>query len=260
MKKLLSVILALVLAVGLTAALAEGDDLLSQIQARGTLVIATEGNWQPWTYHDEDDNLTGLDIEIGTLIAEGLGVEPEFQETQWDSILAGVDAGRFDIACNGVGYTETRAEKYSFSTPYVYTQRVLVVRGDNEDIHTLEDLEGRVTANTASSTYAALAEEYGATVTPVDDLTQTILLVEQGRVDATINSKGSIEDYLSEHPDANIKIAQVLEKGEPVAYPVRKGEDTETLVAAINDILEAARQDGTLAAISEKYFGEDLTK
>ena len=258
MKKLISVILLLALALSLSlAAQAEGD-LLSQIQQRGTLVIATEGNWQPWTYHDENDVLTGFDVEIGTLIAQGLGVEPDFQETAWDAILAGVDAGRFDIACNGVGYTETRAEKYSFSEPYVYTEVVLVAKGDDDAIQSVEDLAGRTTANTASSTYAAIGEGYGATVTPVDSLTETIMLVEQGRVDATINAKGSIDDYLSEHPEANIRIVQVLPEGEPVAYPVRKGEDA--LVAAINDILEAARQDGTLSALSEKYFGADLTK
>ncbi len=259
MKKLMAVLLLLALAACVAVSQAEEGDLLSRIQARGTLIIATEGNWQPWTYHDEDDNLTGLDVEIGTLIAHGLGVEPDFQETNWDAILAGVDAGRFDIACNGVGYTETRAEKYSFSTPYLYTEIVLVVRGDNEEINTVADLDGRTTANTASSTYAAIAEGYGATVTPVDSLTETIMLVEQGRVEATLNAKGSIDDYLSEHPDANIRIAQVLDEGEPVAYPVRKGEDTASLIAAIDDILEAARQDGTLSAISEKYLGVDLT-
>ena len=105
-----------------------------------------------------------------------------------------------------------------------------------------------------------IGERFGATVTPVDGLTETIMLVEQGRVDATINAKGSIDDYLAEHPEADIKIAQILDQGEPVAYPVRKGAETETLVAAINDILEAARQDGTLAALSEKYFGTDLTQ
>lgn len=260
MKKLITAILLLTLTAALAvAALAEDGDLLARIQERGTLIIATEGNWQPWTYHDEADELVGLDVEIGTLIAEGLGVEPDFQETDWDSILAGVDSGRFDIACNGVGYTETRAEKYSFSTPYVYTHKVLVVRGDNEDIKTVEDLNGRTTANSPSSTYATLAEEQGAEVTYVSTLTETIMLVEQGRVDATINAQVSIEDYLSEHPDANIKVAQVLD-GDPVAYPVRKDADTESLVAAVNDILEQARQDGTLAAISEKYFNLDLTQ
>ena len=259
MKKIIAIALLLSFAL-IASAAAEGGDLLARIQERGTLVIATEGNWQLWTYHDESDALTGLDVEIGTLIAHGLGVEPDFKETDWDAILAGVDSGRFDIACNGVGYTEERAEKYSFSTPYIYTEIVLVVRGDNEDIHTVDDLAGRVTANTASSTYAAIAEGYGATVTPVNTLLETIMLVEQGRVEATINAKGSIDDYLSEHPDANIKIAQVLDEGEPVCYPVRKGEDTDSLIAAIDDILQAARDDGTLAAISEKYFGADLTQ
>ena len=259
MKKIIAIALLMMLV--LTAvAVAEEGDLLATIRERGTLVIATEGNWQPWTYHDENDVLTGLDVEIGTLIAHGLGVEPEFQETDWDAILAGVDSGRFDIACNGVGYTEERAEKYSFSTPYLYTEIALVVRADNEDIQSEADLAGRSTANTASSTYASIAEEYGATVTPVNTLLETIMLVEQGRVDATLNAKGSIDDYLSEHPDANIRIVGTLQVGEPVAYPVRKAEDTETLVAAIDEILENARQDGTLAAISEKYFGVDLTK
>ena len=260
MKKLFAIVLALALAATFAAVAESADnDLLARIRERGTIIIATEGNWEPWTYHDENDVLTGLDIEIGKLIAEGLGVEPDFQETAWDSILAGVDTGRFDIACNGVGYTETRAEKYSFSTPYVYTSKVLVVRADNEDIKTIEDLAGRTTANSSSSTYAQLAEEYGATVTYVDTLGETIALLEQGRIDATINARASIESYLDEHPEAGIKIVQEL-PGDPVAYPVRKDADTETLIAAINDILEAARQDGRLAEIALKFFGEDRTQ
>ena len=258
MKKIWSAILVLAVLLTAASALAEGD-LLAQIRQRGTLVIATEGNWSPWTYHDETGRLVGLDVEIGALIAEGLGVTPVFLETDWDAILAGVDSGRFDIACNGVGYTATRAEKYSFSTPYVYTHKVLVVAANNEDIKTIEDLKGRTTANSPSSTYAQLAEEQGAAVTYVSTLGETIELLIQGRVDATINAQVSIEDYLAQHPDAPIRIVQVL-AGDPVAYPVRKSAETESLVAAINQILENARQDGTLAAISLKYFHLDLTK
>lgn len=233
-------------------------DHLARIRERGTLIIATEGNWSPWTYHDEKDSLTGFDIEIGTLIAKGLGVEPKFEETEWSAILAGVDAGRFDIACNGVGYTKERAEKYNFSTPYVYTPKVLVVRADNEDIHSLADLNGRTTANSPNSTYANLAEANGATVTSIDTLDQTIELLLQGRVDATINAKGSIDDYLSQHPDAAIKIAMTLE-GDPVVYPVPKGADSESLMQEINRILDELRQSGKLKELSLKYFGEDLT-
>lgn len=271
MKKLLSVILVLTLAFALVACGSsntdttpsdtetEEKDLLAQIQERGYIVIATEGDWSPWTYHDEAGTLTGLDVAIGKKIAEKLGVEARFEETDWDSILAGVDSGRFDIACNGVGYTEKRAEKYNFSDPYVYTHKVLVVRADNEDIKTVEDLEGKTTANTASSTYAALAEEYGATVTPVNTLTETIELLVNGRVDATINAQVSINDYLEQHPDANIKVVQVM-AGDPVAYPMRKAADTDTLVAAVNDILQELRDSGELAEISKEFFGLDLTQ
>ena len=262
MKKLISVILAIVLILAVSAAsLADGEaDALARIRERGTLIVGMEGNWSPWTYHDEETGeLTGLEVDIANLIAEGLGVKADFQEAPWDALLAGVDAGRFDIICNGVGYTEERAKSYSFTTPYVYSNKVLVVAENNDEIKTVDDLKGKKTANSASSTYAALAEEYGATLVPVDTLGETMDLLVQGRVDATLNAQVSIADYLREHPDAKIKVVQTL-AGDPVAYPLRLGEEYRTLVDAINEILEAAREDGRLAEISIRYFGVDTTK
>ena len=236
----------------------ETKDVLAAIRENGKLTIAMEGVWQPWTYHDETGALTGFDVEVGTLIAEGLGVEPEFVETAWDGILAGVDSGRFDIACNGVGYTEERAKSYNFSTPYVYTEMVLVVAEDNQEINAIEDLTGKKTANSPNSTYAMRAEAAGAEVTYVDTLGETMEMLQQGRVDATLNDKDSVDSYLAEHPEAKIRIAAVV-AGEPVAVPMQKGEGTETLKAEIDRILEEARQNGKLAELSVKYFGTDLT-
>ena len=236
----------------------ETKDVLAAIRENGKLTIAMEGVWQPWTYHDETGALTGFDVEVGTLIAEGLGVEPEFVETAWDGILAGVDSGRFDIACNGVGYTEERAKSYNFSTPYVYTEMVLVVAEDNQEINAIEDLKGKKTANSPNSTYAMRAEAAGAEVTYVDTLGETMEMLQQGRVDATLNDKDSVDSYLAEHPEAKIRIAAVV-AGEPVAVPMQKGEGTETLKAEIDRILEEARQNGKLAELSVKYFGTDLT-
>jgi len=260
MKRFLSLLLifALLCCVSLAAA-EQQNDLLNQIQARGVLRIATEGAWKPWTYHDENDVLTGFDIEIAQLVADGLGVKAEFYEAAWDSLLAGVKAGRFDIVCNGVDYTETRAQSYAFSDPYVYTEIVLVVRGDNEDIHSFEDLAGRLTSNSPNSTYAERAEKAGANVLYVDKLDETLAMVLQGRAEATINAKGSVEDYLSEHPDANLKIVLTV-PGDPVCIPADKSAETDTLVAAINEILAAARENGTLRELSLKYFGVDLTE
>ena len=258
MKKLIAVLLALLML--LAAAAATAEDALETIKNRGTLVVGMEGNWSPWTYHDEKTGeLTGLEVDIANLIAEGLGVKADFQEAPWDALLAGVNAGRFDIICNGVGYTEERAQSYNFTTPYVYSNKVLVVAENNEEIKTVDDLKGKKTANSSSSTYAALAEEYGATLVPVDTLGETMDMLVQGRVDATINAQVSIADYLKEHPEAKIKTVQVL-AGDPVAYPLHIGEEYRTLVDAINEVLEQARQDGRLAEISMKYFGVDLTK
>ena len=257
MKKLIAALLALLMVLGAAAAMAETG--LEAIQNKGTLTIATEGCWSPWTYHDENGVLTGFDIEIGALLAEGLGVKADFREVPWESILAGVKSGTFDIACNGVGYTEERAQSYLFSDPYVYTEAVLVVGRDNTDIASLDDLKGRTTSNSPNSTYAMKAEEMGASVVYVDTLGETMMMVEDGRVEATINAKGSVDDYLSEHPGAKIKVVQVF-AGEPVCFPIRKTDENADLLEKINEVLEGLRNDGTLAALSMKYFGEDLTK
>lgn len=236
------------------------DDLLAQIKERGSIIVAMEGTWAPWTYHDEDDNLVGYDVEVAQNIAEKLGVEVEFIEGAWDGLLAGLDAGRYDIMVNGVGVTEERAEKYNFSTPYAYNKTAVIVRGDYDEISSMEDLKGKKTANTISSTYAAQAEAYGATVTGVDDLNQTIELLLSKRIDATLNAEVVFNDYKKEHPEADVKIANYSDQVEEIAIPIRKGDDTVTLLDAVNDALDEMAKDGTLTELSEKYFGIDISK
>ena len=165
---------------------------------------------------------THLDISSRS-IAEKLGVEPKFVEGEWDGLLAGLDAGRYDIMVNGVDITPERAEKYDFSTPYAYNRTAVITQKDNDSIKALEDLNGKTTANTISSTYAELAEQYGATVTGVDDLNQTIELLLSGRIDATLNAEVVFADYQRTHPDANIQMVAFSDEPERVAIPVRKG-------------------------------------
>ena len=234
-------------------------DLLSEIRERGEMIIAMEGTWAPWTYHDEEDRLVGYDVEVGEKLAEKLGVEPVFVEGEWDGLLAGIDAGRYDIMINGVDITEERAEKYDFSIPYAYNRTAVIVRGDNNDIKTMEDLSGKHTANTISSTYAEVAEIYGAEVTGVDDLNQTFELLLSGRTDATLNAEVTYYDYMRAHPDSDIKIACLATQETQVAIPVRKGEETESLRQAIDSALNELSESGELTDLSEKYFGTDIS-
>ena len=231
---------------------------LDSIQKSGKLVVALEGAWQPWSYHDSSDTLVGYDVEVSRAIAEKLGVEPEYVESDWDSLFAGLDAGRYDMVCNGVEVTEERAKTYAFTTPYGYIHTALAVRKDNEEIHSFEDLKGKTTANSLASTYMELAESYGATVQGIDTLEETIQLLTAGRIDATLNADVSFYDYLNVHPDADFKLVAQTAEASHVAIPVLKSEDTAYL-DALNAAIEALRADGTLKTLSEKYFGQDIS-
>ena len=231
---------------------------LDSIQKSGKLVVALEGAWQPWSYHDSSDTLVGYDVEVSRAIAEKLGVEPEYVESDWDSLFAGLDAGRYDMVCNGVEVTEERAKTYAFTTPYGYIHTALAVRKDNEDIHSFEDLKGKTTANSLASTYMELAESYGATVQGIDTLEETIQLLTAGRIDATLNADVSFYDYLNVHPEADFKLVAQTAEASHVAIPVLKSEDTAYL-DALNTAIEALRADGTLKTLSEKYFGQDIS-
>ena len=243
---------------GASSAAGSSADQLAAIQASGKLIVALEGAWQPWSYHDESDTLVGYDVEVSRAIAEKLGVEPEYVESDWDSLFAGLDAGRFDMVCNGVEVTDERALTYDFTTPYGYIHTALAVRKDNDEIKTFEDLKGKTTANSLASTYMELAESYGATVQGIDTLEETIQLLTAGRIDATLNADVSFYDYLNVHPDANFKLVAQTEEASHVAIPVLKSDDTSFL-DALNSAIEALRTDGTLKELSEKYFGEDIS-
>ena len=244
---------------GASSAADSSADQLAAIQASGKLIVALEGAWQPWSYHDESDTLVGYDVEVSRAIAEKLGVEPEYVESDWDSLFAGLDAGRFDMVCNGVEVTNERALTYDFTTPYGYIHTALAVRKDNDEIKTFEDLKGKTTANSLASTYMELAESYGATVQGIDTLEETIQLLAAGRIDATLNADVSFYDYLNVHPDADFKIVAQTEDASHVAIPLRKGDNSATLLEAVNNAIDELRADGTLKELSEKYFGQDIS-
>lgn len=261
MKRIISALLAvLMLAALLTVGASAEEDLLQTIQSRGTIIVGLEGDWAPWSFVDENDELMGFDVEVARAIAEKLGVEAEIIPGEWDGLFAGMDAGRYDMVVNGVEVTPERTEKYDFSDPYAYIRTALIVRGDNEDIKTFEDLKGKKTANSIASTYMNLAEDYGATCYGVDTLDETLTMVLQGRVDATLNAIVSYTDYLAQHPDANLKVVATTEDASNVAIPMRKGDETASLLEAVNKAIAELHEEGVLSELSIKYFGEDISK
>lgn len=260
MKKhlLLSLLLSVLVVFGIFSTVSAAD-LLDQIKEKGYMTVAQEGTYAPWSYHDENDVLTGFDVDVANEIAERLGVKAQFVEGPWDGLLAGVEVGRYDVLINCVGVTEERKLKYDYSDPYAFNRPVIIVRGDYDEIHSFEDLKGKTTANTITSTFAEEAEKWGAKVTGVDDLNQTIELVLSGRFNATLNTEITYLDYMKAHPDANLKIAVYGDNATWIAIPVRKGEASASFLTALNEALADMREKGVLTELSLKYFDSDIT-
>jgi cystine transport system substrate-binding protein len=235
------------------------DESLSSVLESGTLTIGTEGTYRPFSYHaDGSGDLTGYDVEVARAVANELGVEAEFEETQWDAIFAGLEAGRFDTIANQVSITPERVEAYAFSTPYTYSTGVIVVPEDNTSITSFDDLAGKTTAQSLTSNWNTLATESGATVQGVEGWAQSVALVEQGRVDATINDKLTFLDYKKQTGAAGLKVAAETEERSESAF-VFAPEGT-ALADAVSDALATLTEDGTLAAISDTYFGADVSQ
>lgn len=265
MKKALAGTLAAIMAFG-TAGCSENSpssdtsaDHLARIQSAGKLIVGLEGEWQPFCFHDSSDKLVGFDVEVAAAVAEQLGVEVEYVETPWDTLFTGMDAGQIDMVVNGVDVTEGRKQTYDFTDPYAYDHTVLVVRTDETGITKFEDLAGKTTANSIGSTYMEIGESYGATVQGVDSLAETMTMVIQKQVDATINAETSVQDYIKTTGTKDIKVIDRSEEATAYAMPLPKGSDNASLLKAVNEALAVLRADGTLAKISEKYFGSDLT-
>lgn len=265
MKKLSIIISTLLVAtVGLTGCGAKTSqtpqpkDLLSTIKSEGKIRIGTEGTYAPYTFHDKSGKLTGFDVEIAEEVAKRLSVKPEFIETKWDGMFAGLDAKRFDMIANQVGIKPDRQEKYDFSDAYIVSKAVLIVNSDDNTIKSFEDLKGKKSAQSLTSNLAKIAEANGAVLQPIDGFNQAIDLLVSKRVDATINDSLSYLDLKKQKPDLALKIVDEEENAQPSAFMFNKGN--KELVDATNKALTDMKADGTYSKISDKWFAADVSK
>lgn len=241
-----------------TAEETSGGVSLEQVQESG-LTVGTEGTYRPFTFHEGGSgDLTGYDVEIIEAVGEKLDIDIQFQETQWDAMFAGLDAGRFDVIANQVSITEERQQNYLFSEPYTVSNGVIVTLADNDEISSFDDLDGKTTAQSLTSNWYELATESGANVEGVEGWAQAVALLEQGRVDATINDKLTFLDYQTTEDNENIKIAAETDDHSYAGFIFRQG--SETLVEAFDEALAELAEEGTLTEISEKYFGTDVSQ
>jgi cystine transport system substrate-binding protein len=234
--------------------------LIDDVRQRGTLLVGLEGTYPPFNFQDEKGQLTGFEVEFAEALAGKLGVKAEFRPTKWDGMLAALETQRFDVVINQVTITEERKAKFDFTQPYTISGiQILVRKGDEGEYKTPEDLSGKAVGVVLGTNYEQWLREHvpDADIRTYDDdptRNQDLLV---GRIDAILNDR-LIAGNLMERYDGRIVAA-----GEPFArqemgIATRKG-DPEFL-AALNKAIDELRQDGTLEAISRKWFQIDVTR
>ncbi|MDO9378491.1 MAG: transporter substrate-binding domain-containing protein [Nocardioidaceae bacterium] len=261
MPRRLTSLVALLLATVVLAACGGSSDegsTADQVQSDGVLKIGTEGTYSPFTFHDATTNdLTGYDVDVISAVADKMGVKPEFSESTFDAIFAGLTSERWDVVANQVTRTPEREGLYDLSKTYTVSEGVILVRKGDTSISSLADLKGKTTAQSSTSNWAQVAKDAGADVESVEGFVQAVTLVKQGRVDAIVNDNLAVLDYLKNSGDTSVEVAAQTGDTSDQVFAFRKDSG---LVGPVNDALDELRADGTLAKISEKYFGTDVSK
>lgn len=234
------------------------DSETSSSSTEKVLRVGTEGTYSPFSFRDENDKLTGYDVDVAKAVAKKIDYKVKFVEAPWDSMLAAFDAKKTDVVFNQVAITPERKEKYLFSTPYLISHPALIVSKDNDSVKDFSDLKGKTAAQSLTSNYAEMAEGLGAKISSVDGFSKAVELVSDKRADATLNDDVTYYDYLNQKPDAPIKIVKTSNDATEVAAMFHKGD--EKLAKKVDKAIKELDADGTLTKLSEKYFKKDISK
>ncbi len=230
----------------------------SKTLREGTLKVATEGTFSPFSYYNDKNELVGYDVDVARAVAEKLGLKIEFLTAPWDAMLAAFDAGKADAVFNQVSITDERKKKYEYSVPYTVVYGAIIVHKDNNDIKSFEDLKGKKNADSATSNWAKVAASYGAQNVTVDSFAKSMELLIARRVDTVVRDNTVFYDFLKQRPDAPIKIAAKLKDVDYSAAIVQKGN--KELADQISKALNELKAEGKLKEISLKYFGKDVSE
>lgn len=225
----------------------------SKLIDKDTFVYAASGEFKPFSYVENDMTLTGFDIEVGRAIAKELGLRPVEKRIKFKGIVEGVKTGRADAAVASHTINPQRSKHVAFTAPYYYSGPQIFVRPDST-IKTVEDLKGKEVAVAKGSTYAATAEKYTDNVKMYDSDITALKALSGNRHDAVITD--FVTGKTAAKEGFKIEGRQLIERSEQaIVLP----QDNPQLLKRVNEALENLREDGTLAKISKKYFGEDIT-
>jgi polar amino acid transport system substrate-binding protein len=235
-------------------------DQLADIKAKGKIVAATEMHFAPFDIL-KDGEYEGICHDLFTEVAKELGVEVEFLDLPWQSILPGLEAGKFDIVNAPVTITAERVQRYSFTLPMGNATVALAKKAGDDTIMKPEDIAGKAAGSQKGSAQLEQLKAFSAKLPqPVDireyvNIDEALADLAAGRIQAVANSMPLMGYAAVERPETFALVTPPFGDPKYFAWVARKGDDSASLVAAINDALLKMHEDGRLDAINEKWLG-----
>ena len=248
-KMLLLCAMALVLAVGTAQA-----RNLDEVKKDGKIIIATEGQFPPFNYF-QGSRLSGFEIEVAELVARKMGLAVEWKALGFDALLAGLRQDRWDLVIASHGITEERARAVTFTDPH-YCSGGAIVSLDPA-IRSAGDLNGKLVSVQTGTTYLENVKKLPGVKEvknfPQDTDARSALVSR--RVDAWVTDKFVAVGAIAANPGAGMKMGDFVFI-EKIAAAVAKGNSS--LAQGYNKALAEVMADGSYAAVSKKYFNEDV--
>ncbi len=252
--------MAVALVAGMSVKTFAAENLLNTIKERGTLRVGLEGTYPPFSFQDADGKLAGFEVDFAKALAQHLGVKADLKPTKWDGMLASLDAKRIDVVINQVTISPEREKKYDFSTPYTISGiQALVKKANAGEIKTAADLKGKKVGVGLGTNYEQWLRENvpGVDIRTYDDDPTKYQDLRVGRIDAILVDRLAALDLVKKTHDTLAVTGQPFSRQE-AGVALRKGNDD--LLKAINSAIADMEKDGSLPALSEKWFGADVTK
>ena len=270
--KLLSIVSASVLTLGLMVGCGSSETAASNTQDTvakeaateepaaeattsdgGVIIMGTNAEFEPFEYRENGTDIAGFDVEIAKKVAEKLGKELKIEDMAFDSLIMALNSDKINFIAAGMTATDERRTQVDFSDSYFKSKQVVIVKADNTDINTADDLVGKkvgVQLGTTGDLFVSSTDGIES-VSQFPTGTQAVMDLKNDKIDAVVIDAEPAKKMTEGQSDLKILDAPFVE--EEYAIAVKKG-DTE-LLQAINDTLAEIKADGTYDTIYAQFFG-----
>jgi len=226
-------------------------------KAQDTITIATEGAYPPFNMKDASGELIGFDVDIAKALCEQMEANCEIVAQDWDGIIPGLVAEKYDAIVASMSITPERDEKVDFTDRY-YSNYLRIVAKTDSGIGGQDDLQGKTVGAQRATIAASWVEDNlgrDSTVKLYDTQTAAYSDLEAGRLNALVSDVYPAYDWMKDKEGYEF-VGERIDIDDKIAIAVREGDDD--LRQKFNEALTAIRENGTYAEINEKYFPFDI--